>query len=142
MCYTIYFDLLINTTKSALYDAVSLPEELVKWWPKNCKGKRAEGEVYNYFFGEPYDWYAKVESLTPNKYIAFKITEADDDWNLTTFSYEIIEQPNQLKLRFQHANWPENNDHFRFSAFCWAQLLNGLKKYLEKGEEIPFRERS
>ena len=69
------------------------------------------------------------------------MTDSDEDWNGTVFGFTLEEIEQGIYVRFSHTNWPKENDHHKFSSFCWAILLNGLKNYIEKGVIIPFEER-
>lgn len=69
------------------------------------------------------------------------MTDSNEDWNPTTFGFNLEEQENGIYLRFSHKGWLENNDELKHSSFCWAMLLNGLKNYVEKGIVVPFEER-
>ena len=142
MSHSIYFSFIINSDKASVYDAVSHPDHLINWWPLKCSGIPKIGEVYNFNFTDEYDWYAKVTSCEQDDHIHFKMTKSDADWNPTTFGFKLKEKENGTCLNFFHKDWPELNNHFKHSSFCWAMLLNGLKDYLEKGIVIPFEERS
>ncbi|WP_299520194.1 SRPBCC domain-containing protein [Winogradskyella sp.] len=141
MSHAIYFNLLIKSDKASVYKAVSESKHLVNWWPLKCTGIPMEGEVYNFNFTDKYDWYAEVNSVKHKEHIHYKMTKADADWNPTMFGFDLEEKSNGTYLKFFHKDWPECNNHFKHSSFCWAMLLNGLKNYLEKGIIIPFEER-
>ena len=141
MSYTIYHNLMIKKDVESVFKAVTDPEQLINWWPLKCTGKPKINEVYNYNFTDKYNWFAIV-NLIEDKQIHFKMTDSDEDWNPTTFGYELEEKEDGTYLRFFHKDWPECNDHFKHSSFCWALLLNGLKDYLEKGIIIPFESRA
>ncbi|MEQ8573885.1 MAG: SRPBCC domain-containing protein, partial [Fulvivirga sp.] len=70
-----------------------------------------------------------------------KMTDADEDWNPTSFGFDLTELEGGVDVKFWHVGWPECNHHFRRSSYCWAILLQGLKNYIEKGIIIPFEER-
>ncbi|NNE32834.1 MAG: SRPBCC domain-containing protein [Winogradskyella sp.] len=142
MSHAIYFNFIINSDKSSLYDAVTKPEHLVKWWPLKCTGTPKEGEIYNFNFTDKYDWLAKVVSCEKDDHIHFKMTRSDPDWDPTTFGFKLKEKENGTCLNFFHKDWPECNNHFKHSSFCWAMLLKGLKAYLETGKVIPFEDRA
>ena len=125
-----------------MFKGVSQPDHLINWWPLTCTGNAKVNEVYNYNFTDEYNWFAKVSSIKKNKHIYFKMIESDADWNPTTFGYDIGHKEDSTYLRFFHKDWPECNDHFKHSSFCWALLLKGLKDYVEKGTIIPFEERA
>ncbi|MDO1501557.1 SRPBCC domain-containing protein [Winogradskyella maritima] len=142
MGFTIYQDLVVKTNKPNVFEAISNPTILEKWWPLKCSGQPEVGATYNFNFTDEYDWYAVVASCKTNDHIHYKMTKSDVDWNPTTFGFDLETHKHGTQLKFWHKDWPECNDHFKHSSFCWALLLKGLKDYLEKGIVIPFEERS
>lgn len=142
MAYNVYHNFLIQASAEKVFNAVSQPEHLDNWWTYKSSGEPKIDSEYNLNFTEAYDWYCKVTKITPNQSIYFKMTKSDTDWNPTTFGFDLEEKNGGTYVRFSHIDWPEDNDHYKHSSFCWAMLLNGLKKYLEKGEVIPFENRS
>ena len=70
------------------------------------------------------------------------MTASDKDWNETTFGFDLADTEQGVLQKFSHINWPEINHYFKFSSFCWAMLLNGLKNYFETGAVIPFNDRN
>ena len=141
MSHSIYFNLLIKSDIASVYRAVSEPDELIHWWPLTCAGVPKEGETYNFNFTDAYNWYAKVKKVKALEYIHYKMTESDEDWNPTTFGFDLEEKDNGVYLQFFHKDWPECNAHYKHSSFCWAMLLKGLKDYVEQGVIVPFEER-
>lgn len=142
MSYSIYHSLLINAAPNEVFDAVSLPKHLDNWWTLKSSGKPELNSEYNLNFTDDYNWYCKVSEMETNQSIHFTMTQSDKDWNPTTFGFVLEEKDNGTLVKFSHKNWPENNDYFKHSSFCWAMLLNGLKNYLEKGSIIPFEKRN
>lgn len=140
--YNIYHDLVIQASPATVFSAISDPGQLIHWWPLRCSGTPQLGAVYNFYFGSEYNWYGKVQHSIPNKAFHIKMTEADTDWNPTSFGFDLEPQSQGTLVKFQHINWPEVNEHFRRSSFCWAMLLNGLKEYVESGRIIPFEQRN
>lgn len=140
--FGIYHDLIINTSAENVFQAISEPEQLVNWWPLTCTGKPEKGAKYNFFFGEPYNWFGTVDQCFTNEFFSIKMTKADSDWDPTTFSFKLSEENGKTLLQFSHTNWQARNSHFRIASFCWAMLLKGLKDYIEKGVIIPFEERN
>ena len=142
MSFSVYHNFFIEASPKTVFDAVSLPEHLDKWWPLKSNGKPELGASYNLNFTDEYDWYCKVSVCKPYESIHFKMIKSDKDWNPTTFGFELEEKQQGTYVRFSHEDWPSDNDHFKHSSFCWAMLLNGLKNYLEKGVVIPFEQRN
>ncbi len=69
------------------------------------------------------------------------MTKSDNNWDPTSFGFDLKEESNGITLNFWHVNWPACNAEYRQSSYCWAILLHGLKNYVEKGTIIPFNER-
>ena len=142
MGYQILHDLLIKASPQRVFTAVSDPVELEKWWPLECSGTPEPDAEYRFYFGDPYDWRARVCHINQGAGIHYRMTESDDDWRPTRFGFDLDERAEGTWLRFSHVDWTEANEHFRHSSFCWAVLLRGLKDLLEKGDVVPFEQRS
>lgn len=142
MGFSIYHDFIVKSNTAKVYNAITKPEHLVNWWPLKCDGEPKNGAIYNFNFTDAYDWYAEVLSCKPSDHIHFKMKKADDDWMPTSFGYDLELKDENVLVKFWHKDWPECNNHFKHSSFCWALLLKGLKDYIEKGTIIPFEERS
>ncbi len=140
--FNIYHDIYIKSTAEAIFEAVTTPLALEKWWPQHCSGSALVGVEYRFYFEKEYDWYGIVTKVVPSNYFEIQMTKSDPDWNHTKFSFHIKPENGGCWLEFNHINWPKNNHHFRRSSFCWAILLQGLKNYLEKDEIIPYPDRA
>lgn len=139
--FAIYHDLWIDSPIEKVFQAISNPSELINWWPKACKGESELNGTYNFFFTPEYDWYGKVIKYQENQSFHIKMTDSDEDWNPTTFGFDLSRDSGKTKVNFWHIGWPFCNDHFKRSSFCWAILLQGLKNYVENGAIVPFEER-
>ena len=138
----IYHNIPVNSTPEKVFLAITQPEHLVNWWPLKCTGQPVPGAEYNFNFTDEYNWYGVVSEIEPNRCFYIKMTQSDADWDHTIFGFEIEQKEKGVWLKFSHQGWPETNDHFKHSSYCWALLLNGLKNYVEKGVVIPFEKRS
>jgi uncharacterized protein YndB with AHSA1/START domain len=141
MSYSIYHDFEVKAPINRVYEAVTEPLHLVNWWPLKCKGKPVQGEEYNFFFTPECDWYGTVIKSQEGKSFSIKMTQSDEDWDSTSFGFDLEQSGDRVRVKFWHKGWPECNAHFKSSSFCWAILLNGLRNYLEKGIIVPFEER-
>lgn len=141
MTCSIHHDLVIEAPLPKIFQAITEPEHLIRWWPLKCQGIPKENEVYNFFFSSEYNWYGKVIKLENYKSFYIKMTKSDEDWDPTTFGFDLDQKKDSVLVKFWHVGWPECNENYRRSSFCWAMLLNGLKNYLEKGIVVPFKER-
>ncbi|XCF05553.1 SRPBCC domain-containing protein [Tamlana crocina] len=141
MAHNIYHNFLIKASPKEVFDGVSQPKHLDNWWTLKSSGIPEIGAEYNLNFTDKYDWYCKVSKVIPNQSFHLKMSKADADWSPTTFGFDLEKTEKGTMVLFSHINWPEANNHFKHSSFCWALLLNGLKNYLEKGIVVPFEDR-
>lgn len=131
--YHIYHDIEIHCLQETLFDAVTLPAHLDRWWTVRSEGRPETDAVYSFYFSDDYDWRAKVMECHRPDSITYLMTAADKDWMNTLLSFEIRSLNRQTQvLRFEHRNWSSTNDHFRKTSYCWALYLNDMKKFLEK----------
>ena len=138
---TIYHDVYIKSGPSSVYEAITSSDGLNSWWTLRSTGFPFVGETYNFYFTPEYDWYGEVVKSDKGRSFYVKMTQADEDWNPTTFGFDLKEVDGGTRVEFWHKGWPECNHHFRRSSWCWAMLLNGLKNYVENGIIVPFEER-
>jgi uncharacterized protein YndB with AHSA1/START domain len=142
---------------SEVFKAVSTPEGLDAWWTLSSKGEPVAGNIYELFFGEGYDWRARVSTCVAGKIIAFSIYDSLPDWENSIVRFELTEESSSssdgetsaisassaaiTQVRFSHTGWREENDHYRISSFCWAMYLRLLKKYCEEGTVVEYAKR-
>ncbi|MEX2088511.1 MAG: SRPBCC domain-containing protein, partial [Bacteroidota bacterium] len=88
-----------------------------------------------------YDWRGRVTKSIPNSDFELEISQADKDWIGTRVGFHLEESNGSTTVRFHHRGWPEINEHFRISCFCWAMYLRILRRYLEHGETVPYEKR-
>lgn len=137
----IYHYFPIQASSARVFEAVATPARLDAWWAKRTSGKPVEGAEYELGFGPSYDWRAVVHRCVPGAEFGLEMTRADDDWRGTRLHFGLQEQGGVTQVRFQHLGWPEANEHYRVSNFCWAMYLRLLKRYVERGEIVPYEER-
>ena len=137
----IYHDFPINSSLQKVFAAVSTAEGLNNWWTKTCDGTPAEGEEYKLGFGAEYEWRAVVTTCIPESEFELRLIKADSDWQNSRLSFSLTQQNGTTNVKFQHLDWPEANEHYRISCFCWAMYLRLLKRYVEAGETVPYEVR-
>ncbi len=131
----------INVPIEKVFNGISAPQGLDKWWTKSSLGKPERGEIYELFFGPEYNWSALVTTCVPNKEFELTITKSDKDWMNTKVGFTLLDKNGTTEIHFRHTGWKEDNEHYRISCYCWAMYLRILKRYLEFGEEVPYENR-
>jgi uncharacterized protein YndB with AHSA1/START domain len=131
----------IKGPASQVFKAVSTPQGLDNWWTSSCEATPAQNAEYKLGFGPGYDWSAIASKWVPDSEFELELIDADDDWRGTRMRFELAENNGVTDVTFSHLGWPEANEHYRVSCFCWAMYLRLLKRYLEFGEVVPYADR-
>jgi uncharacterized protein YndB with AHSA1/START domain len=131
----------INGSPQDVYRAISTSEGLDSWWTNHSSVEPEAGGKYKLDFGPGYDWRATVSMWTPYSDFELTLTESDEDWKGTRVGFHLDEKDGMTFVSFHHLNWPEPNDHYRTSCFCWAMYLRLLKRYVEFGEIVRYEKR-
>ncbi len=131
--YNIYHNLIIDTPISKVFDFVTRPEYLNKWWTKKCSGQPQIDFEYMFWFAPEFDWRARVINLESDHLITYQFIRADDDWTDTMLTFKLDEiESDQTRLNLFHKNWVQENLHFGRTSYCWAQYLTVLKEHVEQ----------
>lgn len=131
----------IKASSQQVFQAISTPAGLDAWWTKRSTGKPEEGAEYELGFGPAHDWRAVVSRCAPDREFELKMIAAQEDWEGTRVGFLLDEHDGVTQVRFHHADWPESNEHFRVSCYCWAAYLRLLRRYVEQAEIVQYEDR-
>ena len=137
----ILHDLPIRAPIERVFEAVSTPRGLDRWWTKTAAGEPVQGASFQLGFGPGFDWRARVTRCVPSSAFELELVAADDDWRGTRVTFHLEPREGAVWLRFQHTGWPQPNEHYRVSCNCWAAYLRILRRNLEHGEAVPYERR-
>ena len=137
----IFHDFPIAAPAARVFRAASTPADLDQWWTKKSSGKATKGAEWELWFGPDHDWRAVVSQSAPERSFEFKIVSSSPDWMGTLVGFELTAQQDNTQVRFHHTGWPEQNEHYRISCYCWAMYLRVLKRFLEHGDTVPYERR-
>lgn len=138
--HDIHHQLTIAGSQHDVFQAVSTSAGLDRWWTKRSSGEPVPGNEYELFFGPGFDWRAIVSRASDTEF-ELAITKADEDWTGTRVGFTLQNNDGVVTVTFHHNGWPQLNDHFSRSSYCWAMYLRGLKRYVERGEVTPYDNR-
>lgn len=128
----------VHAPASQVFRGIATPEGLDTWWTSRSS---RDGDQFTLWFGPNYEWRGVVSRSVPDREFELTLTRADDDWRGTKVGFVLDESQGTTTARFHHTGWPESNDHFRISCYCWAMYLRLLKRHVELGEVVPFENR-
>ena len=139
--HDILHDFTIKASPSDVFDAISTPDGLDRWWTRQSGGAPTVGAPYKLDFGPGFDWQALVTECAPSRAFELEMTQADHDWVGTRVGFHLEPGDGMTRVRFYHTGWPSANEHYRVSCYCWAMYLRVLKRALEYGESVPYESR-
>ncbi len=137
----ILHDFPIKAPRERVFRAFSQPVDLDQWWTVNSKGEPKMGAPYELRFGPEHDWLATVTRCVANKAFELEMTRADPQWIGTHVGVELSDAGPATYVRFRHTGWPSVSDNYRESSYCWAMYLRIMRRYLERGETVPYAKR-
>lgn len=138
----IHHNFVVKASSEKVFDAFCTPKGLDSWWTLQSAGAPEIGNVYTFYFGPEYDWRAEVIHMVSGWELTWRMVKTMDDWKDTKVGFALTEQEGNTHVHFFHLGWAEANEHFGITTFCWGQLLNGLKNFVEKGIVIPHSQRN
>ena len=131
----------IKASLDKVFLTLSTPAGLDSWWTKSSSGEPGQGAEYELGFGPGYEWRAVVSRCVPNAEFVLTLTSAEKDWQGTRVGFLLEEKAGLTQVSFHHTGWPEANEHYRISCYCWAMYLRLMKRYVEYGEVVPYEDR-
>jgi uncharacterized protein YndB with AHSA1/START domain len=134
----IFQHFVIHAPVAQVFHGISTPEGLDTWWTQRSS---KQGNEFELAFGPTHHWRAKVSRSVPDREFEIEITHADADWTGTRMGFALEESKGDTQVRFHHTGWPQSNDHYRISCYCWAMYLRLLKRNVERGEVVPYERR-
>ena len=135
----IFHNFPINCSIDRVFETISTPQGLDKWWTKTALGIAATGETFHLYFEPDYHWTGCVSKCTPNTEFELTMQSSDNDWEGTKVGFQLIGKSNLTEVQFYHIGWKQANEHYCTSNYCWAMYLRILKRNLELGEFIHYR---
>ena len=137
----ILHDFPIEAAPARVFAALTTPAGLDQWWTLRSTGTPRLGAEYVLDFGPEYVWKARVSRCVPDAEFELEVTDADPEWIGTKVGFELSATPVGTEVRFRHAGWPRESEHFRVSSYCWAMYLRILRRHIEHGESVPYARR-
>ena len=92
----------INASIAKVFDAISTPNGLDKWWTKRSSGKVDIGETFHFHFEPDYNWTAVVSKCTPDKEFELTMQNSDQDWKGSKVGFHLIDKNSVTEVQFYH----------------------------------------
>lgn len=78
----------------------------------------------------------KVVSLVPNKLVQWECVAGSggDEWVGTKLTFALDENDGKTRVRFEHSNWPTNEDFYASCCFSWGRYMESLRQLCQTGK--------
>ena len=130
--------IIVETSQSELYQALTERQGLGAWWTKN-KAASDVGGIIHFEFGPNGEHKVDMQiiELIPAKKVVWKCVTGP--WQgIGEFTFDIQPDERGAVLRFAHKGWREADDFYMHCNCKWGFFLGvSLKGYLESGQGKP-----
>jgi uncharacterized protein YndB with AHSA1/START domain len=125
----IIHEFFVNASPARVFEMFSTADGLNRWWTKEASGEPKLNAEFRLYFGPGYDWRAKATRYVPGSEFELQMTEAHVDWAKSCVGCRLTpEGEGKTRVLFYHNGWPEANEHWRVSCYCWAMYLRVLRR--------------
>jgi len=144
----IIYKLTINAAPAKVFDALTDPKHIARWWTPDCTADQKEGGRARFEFKNSdgkLDGYSvmRIEKLVPNERVEWKCLEQDyqgiQDWVGTSIRFSLSPNQQGTDLAFVHSGFASTEGSYHRCTDGWGHVLTiSLKNYLETGKGEPY----
>ena len=136
--HNILHRVIIETTPTKLYQALTQQQELSEWWTNN-KASTEVGGIIHFEFRPQGEHKVDMEiiELISDQKVRWRCVNGP--WEgIGEFCFDIQTHERGAILHFAHTGWSETDDFYMHCNCKWGFFLGvSLKKYLETGQGKP-----
>jgi len=129
----------LKAALKAVYQAITEPEGLSRWWTTDVEAEAREGSLAVFRFeGGQVQMRMRVEALSLNRSVRWGVEEpSPPEWGGTSITWDLAERDGGTEVLFGHRGWKSTEQSFPYINFSWGYYLQSLVKYLEEGKGFP-----
>ena len=98
----ILLDLPIKALPGRVFETVSTPDGLDRWWTLRSTGEAEVGREYRLYLGPEHDWRARVTRCVVASEFELELIRADDAGTGTRIGFELEPRDASTWVRFRH----------------------------------------
>lgn len=127
----------ITAPRHAVFEALTTPAGLARWWTEDTQGDGDEGGVLAFRFGEAGGFDMKVLEVAPDDRVLWEVIDGPEEWIGTQVSWDLRTAGDYTIVMFAHRGWREPVEFMHHCSTKWATFLMSLKSLLETGTGAP-----
>jgi len=120
-----------------VFQALTDPKVLVKWFLTNAKLEPKKGGVYEFDWIGGYHMTGMVKQFEADKAVSFSWNDKMPSGGMvvTTASFEVKKKGSGTIVRLKHSGF-KDPEHFAECSSRWAYYLTNLKSVLDRGKDL------
>lgn len=122
----------INSPKEEVFKALTLSNELSKWYTTIVKGVFVLNEIITFEFVNFAKFKFKVIAITKNESVHLEIVESEFDNIGHIMKYDLDENDGKTRVRYTYEGFEEMDDSYANMNYSSAKYLDSLKQYYER----------
>jgi uncharacterized protein YndB with AHSA1/START domain len=128
----------INSPKEEVFKALTLSNELSKWYTTIVKGVFVLNEIITFEFVNFAQFKFKVIAITKNESVHLEIVESEFDNIGHIMKYDLDENDGKTRVRYTYVGFEEMDDSYANMNYSSAKYLESLRQYCQTGNGEAF----
>jgi uncharacterized protein YndB with AHSA1/START domain len=128
----------INSPKEEVFKALTLSNELSKWYTTIVKGVFVLNEIITFEFVNFAHFKFKVIAITKNESVHLEIVESEFDNIGHIMKYDLDENDGKTRVRYTYEGFEEMDDSYANMNYSSAKYLESLRQYCQTGNGEAF----
>jgi uncharacterized protein YndB with AHSA1/START domain len=128
----------INSPKEEVFKALTLSNELSKWYTTIVKGVFVLNEIITFEFVNFAKFKFKVIAITKNESVHLEIVESEFDNIGHIMKYDLDENDGKTRVRYTYEGFEEMDDSYANMNYSSAKYLESLRQYCQTGNGEAF----
>ena len=128
----------INSPREEVFKALTLSNELSKWYTTIVKGVFVLNEIITFEFVNFAEFKFKVIGIRQNESVHLEIVESEFDNVGHIMKYDLDENDGKTRVRFTYEGFGEMDDSYANMNYSSAKYLESLRQYCQTGNGEAF----
>ena len=128
----------INSPKEEVFKALTLSNELSKWYTTIVKGVFKLDEIITFEFVNFAEFKFKVTAIAQNESVHLEVVESEFDNVGHIMKYELDENDGKTRVRYTYEGFGEMDDSYANMNYSSAKYLESLRQYCQAGNGEAF----
>jgi len=123
----------IKSKKEEVFDALSQPDKISKWYTSIVNGQFKLDEIVIFEFVNFATFKFKIIQYVQNELLTMKCIESEIPVEGHVMKYELDENDGKTRVRYSYNGFSEMDDSYANMNFSSAKYLESLRQFCQKG---------